>query len=208
LIIPLFYTQVLPHFESLSRVIAPPLRLAPVQVTAQQPASGGEHALFTNMRVNALLVRRQIPPQIETGGGETPPPIPYADIGSGRGQGGSTETNGIFGGTGTAAPPIPQRPEVAHAFRVSVMMEGSLIRRVEPQYPVICKTAGIQGSVVLAAVISREGTIEQLQVVSGHPLLVQSALRAVREWRYRPYVLNGAPVEVDTQITVTFILNK
>jgi protein TonB len=88
------------------------------------------------------------------------------------------------------------------------MMEGSLIRRVEPQYPVIAKNMGVQGTVVLAAVISREGTIEQLQVVRGHPLLVQAALRAVREWRYRPYILNDAPVEVDTQITVNFILHK
>ena len=58
---------------------------------------------------------------------------------------------------------------------------------------------------VLRAVISREGTIENLQVVSGHPMLVQAAIDAVRQWRYRPYVLNGEPVEVETQVTVNFV---
>ena len=53
----------------------------------------------------------------------------------------------------------------------------------------------------------REGTIENLQVVSGHPLLVRAAIEAVRQWRYRPYVLNGEPVEVETQVTVNFVLS-
>ena len=207
LIIPLFYTQVMPRLESVAHVIAPPLGAPQVQPAPLQQASGGDHSLFSNLRVNAIVVPSGIPRTIEIGDREnTPPAFPY--VGPGGGQGDSTITDGIFKGTGTAAPPIPQRPETAHPPRVSRMMEGSLIRRVEPQYPIIAKTAGVQGSVVLAAIISREGTIEQLQVVSGHPFLVPAALRAVREWRYRPYVLNGAPVEVDTQITVNFILNK
>jgi len=86
-------------------------------------------------------------------------------------------------------------------------MEGNLIHRLQPAYPLLAVQTRTQGQVVLRAVISREGTIENLQVVSGHPLLVRAALEAVRQWRYRPYVLNGEPVEVETQVTVNFVLS-
>ena len=103
------------------------------------------------------------------------------------------------------APP-PVRPTLAHLPLTSHMMEGNLIHKVQPDYPPLARQARIQGSVVLQAVISREGTIENLQVLSGHPMLVPSALTAVRQWRYRPYFLNGEPVEVETQVTVNFVL--
>jgi protein TonB len=86
------------------------------------------------------------------------------------------------------------------------MLEGSLIHRVEPLYPPLARTARIQGSVVLAAVISKAGTIDDLRLVSGHPLLAKAAIDAVSQWRYRPYVLNGDVIEVETQITVNFLL--
>jgi protein TonB len=88
------------------------------------------------------------------------------------------------------------------------MMQGNLIKRVEPQYPIIAKTAGIQGSVVIKAIISRDGHIERMELLSGHPLLAHAALDAVRQWKYRPYYLNNEPVEVETQITVNFVLNR
>jgi protein TonB len=87
------------------------------------------------------------------------------------------------------------------------MMEGNLIYRVQPQYPQLARQARVQGVVVLRAVISREGKIENLQLVTGHPLLVQSAMDAVSQWRYRPYFLNNEPVEVETQVTVNFTLS-
>jgi protein TonB len=77
---------------------------------------------------------------------------------------------------------------------------------VQPQYPSIAIQARISGPVVLHALISRQGNIENLQVLSGPPLLVKAAMDAVRQWRYRPYALNGEPVEVDTQVTVNFVL--
>ncbi len=89
---------------------------------------------------------------------------------------------------------------------ISHMMEGNLTRKVQPDYPPLARQARIQGAVVLQAVISREGNIENLQVLSGHPMLVPSALAAVRQWRYRPYFLNGEAVEVETQVTVNFVL--
>ena len=95
-----------------------------------------------------------------------------------------------------------------HPRRVSIFTEGQLLSRTQPVYPMAAKMAGIQGRVVLAAIISKAGLIESLQVKSGHPLLVPAALNAVKEWRYRPYVLNGEAIEVETQITVDFKLGR
>lgn len=81
------------------------------------------------------------------------------------------------------------------------------MHKVEPAYPPMARTARIQGPVELRAIISKEGTIENLRVVSGHPMLAQAALDAVRQWRYRPYILNGAPVEVETEVIVKFVLS-
>ena len=86
------------------------------------------------------------------------------------------------------------------------MMEGNLIYRMQPDNPALARLARIQGAVVLRAVISKQGTIDNLQAVSGPPLLMKAAIDAVQQWRYRPYLLNGEPVEVDTEITVNFVL--
>ena len=87
------------------------------------------------------------------------------------------------------------------------MMEGNLIFRVQPDYPSLARQVRVQGQVILRAVISREGAIENLQVLSGHPMLVRAAVEAVRQWKYRPYLLNGEPVEVETEVKVNFILS-
>jgi protein TonB len=100
-------------------------------------------------------------------------------------------------------PPAPSRP-----IRTSAVMEGNLIRRVEPQYPAIAKQIHLQGAVVLNAIISRDGNIERIEVASGPALLALAAREAVRQWKYRPYLLNGEPVEVQTQITVNFTLDR
>jgi protein TonB len=81
-----------------------------------------------------------------------------------------------------------------------------LLRKILPTYPALARSARVQGQVVLQAVISKQGAIENLKVLTGHPLLVPAAIEAVRQWRYRPYVLNNEPVEVETQITVNFSL--
>ena len=94
------------------------------------------------------------------------------------------------------------------AVVVSHIDEGMLLVRVEPQYPTLARQARIQGSVVLGAIISRDGFIERLHMVSGHPMLVPAAMTAVRQWRYRPYILNDQAVEVETLITVNFVLGK
>ena len=100
----------------------------------------------------------------------------------------------------------PRTPGPRHAgpFKVSDLSEGYLLRRVEPVYPRPAILAGIRGEVRLHAIIAKDGTIQSLTVISGHPLLVAAAVDAVRQWHYRPYLLNHEPVEVETFITVNF----
>ena len=104
------------------------------------------------------------------------------------------------GASGTAAPAKVNVP--------GGVMAGNVATRVDPVYPEAAKKAGVQGTVVLDAVIDREGTISDLQVVSGPSELRQSALDAVHQWRYKPYLLNGEPVEVKTTINITYSLAK
>ena len=101
---------------------------------------------------------------------------------------------------------LPRQPVRAMNVRISRVMEGNLIHRVEPQYPAMAKQLHIQGAVIIKAVISREGVIEQAQVISGHAMLSSAALAAIRQWKYRPYYLNNEAIEVETEITVNFIL--
>jgi len=85
---------------------------------------------------------------------------------------------------------------------------GLIVSKTVPVYPIDAKKAGVSGAVVLGAVIGTDGSVEDLQVISGPELLQQAAVDAVRSWRYRPYLLNGQPVEVKTQINVIFTLGK
>jgi periplasmic protein TonB len=97
----------------------------------------------------------------------------------------------------------PAQPHLQRV-RVSVMSEGQLVNKVEPIYPRTAILTRTEGAVKLHAIIARDGSIESLSVVSGHPMLAGAAVDAVRQWRYRPYYLNGDPVEVETFITVNF----
>ena len=102
---------------------------------------------------------------------------------------------------------MPARPApTIRTFRKSTILEGSLIRRVQPLYPPLARMARIQGPVVVAAVISKQGVMERVQAISGHPMLIRAAVDAVSQWRYKPYILNGEAIEVETQITVNFVL--
>ena len=88
------------------------------------------------------------------------------------------------------------------------MQLGELVRKVLPEYPMVAKQLRIQGAVVLMATVGRDGRVERVQPLKGPPLLVQPAVRAVEQWKYRPYLLNHEAVEVQTQITVNFVLNS
>jgi len=97
-----------------------------------------------------------------------------------------------------AAPPA-QRTRLAPE-----VVQGELIYKLDPEYPQVARLARVQGAVVLHAIIGTDGTVQQLQVVRGSPLLAGPALNAVKNWRYRPHVVDGEPVEVETTITVNF----
>lgn len=116
-------------------------------------------------------------------------------------------------GIGDLAPPpaAAAAAAVPEVSRISVggsVQEARLLNRVVPQYPAIARQARIQGTVRLAAIIAEDGTVQQLRVVFGHPLLTQAALNAVQQWRYRSTLLNSRPVEVATTIEVNFVLGR
>ncbi len=119
---------------------------------------------------------------------------------------------GIISSTPMVAPPPPppvkKKPPPPKRIRVGGSVQrANLIRQVRPVYPPLARQARIQGTVKLTAIISKTGTIQELQVLSGHPLLIPAALSAVKQWRYRPTLLNGQPVEVVTQVDVNFTLS-
>ena len=209
MLIPLLTTVGLPMARVLQGPVSwgtppPPLRRIDHPHTPVVPQS--------NLADNVLIAPPSIPPTVriidET---EPPPQVSYnTDPGV---PGGTGSPNGIWKvlvePSNRAVPvPVAPPPTIKREFRKSEMLQGSLIRRVEPKYPPLALAARIQGPVVLAAVISKAGTIENLRLVTGHPMLVPAAIDAVRQWQYRPYILNGDVIEVETQITVNFVLGR
>jgi periplasmic protein TonB len=137
---------------------------------------------------------------------------PPADASSCFGCTAIGSTNGIPGGDplrGIAPNPVPHVVSPSGPVAISKgVAEGMLIRKVVPVYSAIARAAHMEGTVVLQATISKSGVIEGLRVLSGPPLLRQAALDAVQQWRYRPYLLNGEPVEVETTINVVFTMGR
>ena len=206
--LPLFFTEALPldYVRSFVEVPLPPQGRAP---TPPQQQSRQVHSDSNLNPQGQIIAVRQIPRDIATLNEEVAPPR----LGDGIGVVGAPVGDGIPDGVigsivheteriaRNAAPPPPTKP-----FPISHIDEGLLVHKVTPVYPQIAILARQQGTVVMHAIIGRDGRIEQLQAVSGPPLLIKAAVDAVAQWRYRPYVLNGEPVEVETQITVNFKL--
>jgi len=112
---------------------------------------------------------------------------------------------GVIGGMGGA----PPKPKLGGPLKVGGNVQAArIVNRVQPVYPPLARQTRISGTVRLHAIIGKDGTIQSLEVLSGHPLLQQAALDAVRQWRYQPTLLNGDPVDVDTTIDVIFSLNQ
>lgn len=201
--IPLIYPEALPQQMMNLLLVAPPPPPAAPRPMPQQPRAAAFHGTseFLDMR---LTVPSRIPSGIRKfDRAETGP------LGDAVTIPGST---GIPGGDpfarGSSAPPVVVRQEPRGPVQISRgVAEGMLLQKIVPRYPPIAVAARMQGTVILQAVISKVGSIENLRVISGSPMLQQSALDAVRQWRYRPYLLNGEPVEVETTINVVFTLN-
>ena len=199
LLIPLIYTQTLPTSVVNTFLVAPPPP-APPPPPQQAVVKQVQTKTFAVNRMEAPTV---IPKQIEIAKDEAPPSVAPSDTAGVAGG-----TGDVLGGIGTGAAPPPPPPAAAPA-RIKVggdVQAASLLKQVTPAYPNIAKTAHVSGTVTLHAIISKDGSIEKLEYVSGPALLMTSAITAVREWKYKPTMLNGQPVEVDTTVQVVFSL--
>src|SRR5499427_10547023 len=211
ILIPLIYTEALPKASLATLLIAPPPPPPPppppvaTQIVKVKPQ-------VHLMDAGKLVQPRVIPKETKIIKEEAEP-----DMGSvgavggvpGGVAGGSMGgvLGGVIGGVGTAPP--PPKPKPTGPIRVGGNVQAArIVNRVQPVYPPLARQTRISGTVRLHAIISKDGSIQQLEVLSGHPLLQQAALDAVRQWRYQPTLLNGEPVEVDTTIDVIFSLNQ
>ena len=202
LAIPLVWVQGPPRLQWLdSSIFSPPAAPAPRVPQVAHHSIGGTEVSGTH-----IVMPSSIPPTISPIVDEAPAAPAIGDIGIQGGSGNARQ--GIWRSVGDSvaaiAPPPPTAPP--KPIRISEFGEGNLAYKVKPQYPQIARVAGVQGAVRLRAIVSRTGTIENLSVISGHAMLVAAAVDAVKHWRYRPYMLNGEPIEVETEITVNFTL--
>jgi protein TonB len=208
ILIPLIYTEALPK-ESLSTFLSapPPPPPPPPPPVAQQIVrvkpqvhlmDAGKLVAPKAIPKDIKIIKEEAEPDMMGAQGGVPGGVPGGQMGGVIG--------GVIGGVGGAPPPPKATP--SRIRQGGAVTQASLINRVQPNYPPLARQTRISGTVRLHAIISKDGTVQQLEVLSGHPLLVQAALDAVRQWRYRPTTLNGEPVEVDTTIDVIFSLNQ
>jgi protein TonB len=209
ILIPLIYTEALPKQQLMTFLVAPPPPPPPPPPPAATMVKVVKQVI-SEINNGQLRTPTKIPEKVQMIKEEEAPP-PVSGIGGvvGGVPGGvpGGQMGGVIGGIISSTPVAV--PKVATPVRVRVsqgVSQGLLIHQVKPAYPALARQARIQGAVVLQAVIAKDGTIQGLKVVSGHPMLAPSAVDAVKQWRYKPYFLNGEPVEVETQITVNFTL--
>ena len=214
LLLPLYFTETLPKSQLMTFLVAPPPPPPPPPPAEQQMTrvikqiqtdllAGGQLRTPTRIPTKVQMIKEE----------EAPPPMPSSGGVVGGVPGGipGGQLNGVIGGIVNSTsnlsyipklqPVVPQRVRISQG-----VTKGMLVHQVQPAYPGIAKAARIQGNVVLQAIISKDGSIQDLQLVSGHPMLVPAAIEAVKQWRYRPYLLNEQPVEVETTISVIFSL--
>jgi protein TonB len=205
ILIPLIYTDALPKTQLMTFLVAPPPPpppppppAAPVKVVkmVSEVVNGQLRAPTKIPQKIQMIKEEENPPDLGGVSGGVPGGIPGGAAGGVMGS--------ILSSTQVAVPKVatPQRVRVSTGVAT-----GLLIRKVTPNYPQLAKQARIQGSVVLQAEISKDGTIQNLQLISGHPMLAPAAIEAVKQWRYKPYLLNGEPVAVETQVVVNFSLS-
>lgn len=200
-LIPLMYTQALPKAMLATLLIAPPPPPPPpppVPKTVVKPVA-------RLIQSGKLIQPRAIPKEVTVFKEAELPPDPITSNTNQAGVFGGIPGQGLMAG-GPAVPPPPKPTAPARIKQGGAVTAASIITQTKPTYPPLARQARIQGVVVLHAIIDKEGKVSQLEVISGHPLLVQSALDAVKQWRYKPTLLNGDPVEVDTTIQVTFTM--
>lgn len=200
ILVPLIYTEALPKATLSTLLVAPP----PPPPPPMSAVKVKQVKMAQVFKAHETVAPTVIPKKIEVEKDQAPEVAPNTqDAGI---PGGTGDVLGGIAGNGPAMPP-PPKPEAPKRITLGGQVEAAkLINKVPPQYPEVAQSAHVTGTVVLHAIISKSGDIEQLQLVSGPPLLAKAAMDAVTQWRYRPTVLNGQPVEVDTTINVVFSL--
>ncbi len=214
-VMPLIYTNVLPAHQLMSYLVAPPPPPPPpppavivkIQKVVPREFDAGKLLQPKAIPKNVAIIKEDDMPAPTIAGvvGGVPGGMPGGQVGGVIG--------GIISSAPVAPPPPPkvEAPKAAAPQRIRVggnVQKAMQLSAPSPLYPPLAKQARISGVVKLNAIISKEGTIEQLSAISGHPLLIPSALEAVKRWRYKPTLLNGEPVEVITQIDVNFTLTQ
>jgi periplasmic protein TonB len=203
LLIPLIYTEALPKAMLATLLVAPPPPPPPPPPPAQVQVVRKTQVHL--MDAGKLMAPKAIPKNITIIKEEADPDMGASGGVLGGVAGGSM--GGVIGGVigGMPAPPKPVQSRIKVGGNVTA---ARILNRTPPVYPALARQTRISGTVRLHAIIAKDGTVQQLEVLSGHPLLVQAALDAVRQWRYQPTLLNGEPVEVDTTVDVIFSLNQ
>jgi periplasmic protein TonB len=207
-VVPLIYTDALPKAQLMTFLVAPPPPPPP-----PPPPAAAPRVVVRQVSMADLMKAPTVIPKTITKIKDQPvqPSVGVAGGVAGGVPGGQMGgvLGGIIGGVmaGGPPPPPPPKPQAPQRIRVGGQVEAAkLIYGPTPEYPPLAKMARIQGSVRLEAIIAKDGTIKDLKVLSGHPLLVKAALTTVQQWRYQPTLLNGQPVEVQTEIDVNFTL--
>ena len=205
-LIPLIFTEALPKGQMMFLLVAPPPPPPP-----PPPAAAVVHVrqIQTDIVNGELRTPTKIPQKIKMIQEDEAPPAMAATGVVGGVPGGipGGSMGGVIGSVLSSTPTVAPHIATPQRVRVSAgVTNGLLVHRVNPVYPPLARQARIQGMVMLQAQISKDGSIENLQLISGHPMLAPAAIEAVKQWKYKPYLLNGEPVEVDTQVQVNFTL--
>jgi protein TonB len=208
-LIPLIYTEALPKGSLTTFLVAPPPPPPPpppaaaitkiVKPMARIIQQGKMMAPTVIPKKVNIIKEEEMPPEVSGG-------VQGGVVGGVPGGQAGGVLGGIIGGTNAGGPPPPPKPAASRIRVGGNVQAAKMVRQVQPLYPQIAKTAHVQGTVILHAVIAKDGTVQELNYVSGPPLLMKSAMDAVHEWKYQPTLLNGEPVEVDTTISVIFTL--
>src|ERR1039458_5621290 len=211
-ILPMIYFDVLPKTQLTSFLVAPPPPPPPPPPPAAATVVKIVKVIPRQFDAGRLMAPKSVPhevvqiredelPPSSSGGGGVVGGVPGGVAG---GTPGGVLGRILSGGFNAALPPPPPTATTSGA----TAKRPRLVPHPKPVSPPLAKQARISGVVHLAAVISKDGTIQDLKVISGHPLLIPSALEAVKQWVYQPTLLNGEPVEVSTQIDVNFTLSQ
>jgi len=207
-LLPLWFLDTLPAQQLVTFLVAPPPPPPP-----PPPAAPMKVVPMVSQIVNGqLLAPSKIPKTVKMIKEEEAPPPATGVAGGVVGGVPGGQSGGVIGSLISAAnhsSTAPKPEEIPKRLVVSQGVSlGMLQSQVEPVYPMIARRARVQGRVTLRAVISAQGTIESLQVIDGHPMLVSAALDAVKQWRYKPYMLSGQRVEVETTVFVNFRIDR